>query len=221
MAIPAKNHDLDGSVCDTSPVALLIIDVISPFDFDDADALLRYARPMAQRIAALKRRARAVGIPPIYVNDNFGKWRSDMRALIAGAKRPGCRGRELVELLEPDDEDYFVVKPKHSAFFNTTLDLLLEHLGAQTLILTGIASNLCVLFTASDAHMRDLQLVVPADCVAAADPDDTAHALEQMRRLFDADTTVSDELDLEALLSRGTGAPQDASPAERPTAASR
>src|ERR1043166_6269978 len=161
-----KNPDLHGNAPDNSPVALLLIDVINDFEFDEgADDLLKFALPAAKRIAALKQRASEAGIPAIYVNDNFGKWRSDFRAQVAHCINDDTRGRPIAELLKPLTEDYFVLKPKQSGFYSTTLDLLLQHLGARTLILTGFSTDICVLFTASDAHLRDYRLIVPRDCV--------------------------------------------------------
>ncbi len=105
----------------------------------------------------------------------------------------------MVELIVPDDEDYFVLKPKHSGFYSTTLDTLLAYLQARTLILTGLAGNNCVLLTASDAFLRDFHIVVPADCSASIDATDNEHALRQMREILHAETTPSTELDLERL----------------------
>src|SRR5689334_24909071 len=136
---------------------------------------------MARRIAALKKRARALNIPVIYVNDNFGKWRSDFRKLVSHCLSDVVPGCKVVQFLAPDDDDYFVLKPKHSGFYSTTLDTLLRYLGAQTLIITGIATDICVLFTANDAYMRDFKLVIPSDCVAADEPEESAHALDHMR----------------------------------------
>src|SRR5688500_1281559 len=150
---------------------------------------------MAKRLSAFARRARQERVPVIYVNDNFGKWRSDFRALLEHCLDDDVRGRPLAQLLAPEKSDYFVLKPKHSAFFSTTLDTLLEYLHVRTLILTGLTTDQCVLFTASDAHMRDLHLVVPEDCCAAAEPADHATALEMMRRVLDVDTTPSAEVD--------------------------
>ena len=109
----------------------------------------------------------------------------------------------MVELVVPDDDDYFVLKPKHSGFYSTTLDTLLAYLKATTLILTGIAGNSCVLFTASDAFMRDYYLIVPSDCTVSIDPADNEYALRQMRDVLQADITPSTELDLETLRARG------------------
>ena len=197
--MPAKNQDLHGSVPDKSSLALLMIDVVNQFDFDGSDELLAHARQMAERLAVLKSRAKEVAIPVIYVNDNFGKWRSDVRSLLAHALGPECKGREVVKQLEPDDDDYFVIKPKHSGFYSTTLDLLLDYLQVRTVILTGIATNSCVLFTANDAYMRDMHIIVPADCVAAVDAEISRHAIEQMRTVLKADTSPSTELDLRSL----------------------
>src|ERR1700754_1295783 len=153
--MPANNEDLHGSVPENCTVALLIIDVINDMEFEGADGLVETAVPMAHRIAALKRRAKAAGIPAIYVNDNFGRWQSDFRRVVEHCLSDGVRGEEVARILEPEEDDYFVLKPKHSAFYATTLDVLLAHLGASTLILTGIAGNICVFFSANDAYMRD------------------------------------------------------------------
>jgi nicotinamidase-related amidase len=109
------------------------------------------------------------------------------------------RARAVAELLTPDEDDYFVLKPKHSGFQFTTLDVLLAHLGAETLILTGVAGNFCVLFTAHDAYMRDFHLVVPRDCVASQTAAEDRQALEHMARVTKADTRASGEIDLAAL----------------------
>jgi nicotinamidase-related amidase len=199
---PPKNDDLHGNVPDESAVALLLIDVVNDLEFEGGDRILEQALPMAERLAGLKRRARELGIPAVYVNDNFGRWRSDLRALVAHCLDTDVRGRPVVERLRPDERDYFVLKPKHSGFFSTTLDTLLTYLKATTLILTGITGDVCVLFTANDAYMRDYHLVVPADCVVSIDPQDNTHALRQMHDALKADTTPAEELDMEALLRR-------------------
>lgn len=198
--MPAKNEDLHGNVPDSSPVALILIDVINDLEFTTGPELLAYAMPMAQRLADLRARARQAGIPVIYVNDNFGKWRSERSHLLKHCLEQPVRGRPIVELLKPDKEDYFVLKPKHSGFFSTTLDTLLVYLKVKTLILTGLTGDICVLFTANDAYMRDFNLIVPRDCVASSDPDENEHALGHMQRVLHADITPSTELDLGALI---------------------
>ena len=199
--MPDRNSDLHGNVPDKAAAALLLIDVLNDLEFDGGDRLLESAIPMARALAGLKRRAREAGIPVVYVNDNFGRWRSDFRQQLEHCLNDDVRGRPVVELLVPDDEDYFVLKPKNSGFYHTTLPLLLEYLEVRTVILTGIATDNCVLYTASDAYMRDLAIVVPEDCVAAIDPAHHAAALEQMRATLKAETTPSTDLDLESLAS--------------------
>jgi nicotinamidase-related amidase len=202
MAMPAKNEDLHGNVPDEANAALLLIDVINDFEFEGAESLFEHALPMARRIARLKKRAKQAGIPVIYINDNFGKWQSDFQKLIKHCLEAETRGKPIVELLKPDEDDYFVLKPKHSAFYSTTLDMLLSYLKVRTLIIAGVAGNICVLFTASDAFVRDFHLVIPGDCVASNDPEDNRIALRQMERVLKADISPSVELDLKVLNSK-------------------
>ncbi len=191
--------DRNGNAPESSRVALLLIDVINELDFEGSEPLVERAIPMASRLAALKKRAARAGIPAIYINDNFGKWRSDFRKLVEHCVHDDVPGREVARLLRPTDEDYFVLKPKHSAFHATPLDILLRLLQADTVILTGIAGNICVLFSASDAHMRDLRLVVPSDCTVSNTPEANEYALAHMRDVLKADVSPSEALDLEAL----------------------
>ena len=192
-----KTHDLHGSAPDECRVALLIIDMINAFDFEGAEAMLPRALAAARAIASLKRRARLAGVPVVYVNDNFGKWRSDFREVLERCLR--SPGGEITALLKPDQDEYFVLKPKHSGFQHTTLDVLLAHLGCETLILTGVAGNFCVLFTAHDAYMRDFHLVVPRDCIASATEAHDRYALQHMAEVIKADTRPSPEVDFSAL----------------------
>jgi len=193
------SQDLHGSAPDKCETALLLIDVINDFDFEEGDQLLRLALPVGESIAQLKKRAKAAGIPCIYVNDNFGRWQSDFKKLVAHCSADDAKGKEFVKLLVPDDDDYFVLKPKHSGFYSTSLDLLLTHLNAKNLILTGIAGNNCVLFTANDAYMRDYKLFIPSDCVVSNTEAENRYALKQMEDVLKADVSVAINLDLEAL----------------------
>ena len=137
-------------------------------------------------------------MPVIYVNDNFGKWKSDFRLTVDHCLRAESRGREIVETLRPDEDDYFVLKPKHSGFFSTTLETLLHYVGAKRLILTGIAGNFCVLFTANDAYMRDFNLAIPDDCCVSNTRRENDEALKLMRKFLKADTRPSKDLELSA-----------------------
>lgn len=183
-----------------SPVALLLIDVVNELSFSGGPRLARRALPMARRLAALKRRAKAAGIAAIYVNDNFGQWRSDLRQLVERCRDERAPGGAVTRLLEPDEDDYFVLKPKHSAFYQTPLDELLRYLGTRTLILSGMAGNQCVLYSANDAHMREYRIVVPSDCIASETVADDRYALRQMRGCLHAQVRPSQRLDLGALV---------------------
>jgi len=203
--MPALNEDLHGNVPDQADTALLLIDVINDFEFPEGEQMLQHALPMAQRIADLKRRAQQAGVPIVYVNDNFGRWQSDFSKQVVHCIEDDVRGKPVVELLQPDENDYSVLKPKHSGFFSTTLDTLLEYLGAKTLVLTGVAGNICVLFTANEAYMRDFYLAVPADCIASNTVEENEHALAQMKKVLHADIRPSPELDWEELKQRARG----------------
>jgi nicotinamidase-related amidase len=180
-------------------VALVLIDVINTMSFEGSEALVRRALPMARRLAALRKKAKQNKVPTIYVNDNFGRWRSDFRATVKYCLRPESPGRKVAALLKPSADDYFVLKPKHSGFHATALDVLLEYLGTRVLVFGGVAANICVLFTANDAYMRDFRICVPRDCVASNTDRDTRYALAQMKRFLKADLRESTKVDFDAL----------------------
>ena len=189
----------DNNTRHTSSVALVLIDVINHFEFPDGDKLLKQALPMAARLARLKQRCRIAGIPAIYVNDNFGQWRSDAKSLISRCLDSSCAGKPFVEQLRPDDEDYLVLKPMHSAFFQTPLEILLQYLGATSLILTGLATNSCIVCTAHDANMRDFSLHVPSDCSAARSRREHAQTIEHIKEMTRASVIPSASLRVDAL----------------------
>jgi nicotinamidase-related amidase len=174
--------------------ALVLIDVINDFDFPGSEALLRFAVPASKCIAALKERATRARIPIIYANDNFGRWRSDFHQQVEHCLRKRNRGRQIVELLRPAEEDFFVLKPMHSGFFSTTLEVLLERLHVQRLVIVGFAADICVLYTANDAYMRDFKVAVPSDCVASETKRQYRFALEHMTKRLRADARKSDKV---------------------------
>jgi nicotinamidase-related amidase len=180
-----------------SGLALVLIDVINHFEFPDGKTILHRALTIAPALARLKKRARDAGVPTIYVNDNFGQWRSEMSELIQYCLRPEAQGRSFVEQLRPDEEDYSVLKPMHSAFYQTPLDLLLRELGAFSIILSGLATNSCILCTAHDANMRNLQVIVPKDCCTARTAREHKQALEHIGAMADAKVVLSSSLKLE------------------------
>ncbi len=196
----SNNEDLHGNAPDKSNVALLLIDIISDFEFPDGDKLFKNTLPAAKNLAKLKSRAKKAGVPIIYVNDNFGKWQSNFKNLLEHCLDKSVRGSQIVEMLAPDEkEDYFVLKPKHSGFYSTTLELLLEHLNCKTLVLTGVATDICILFTANDAYMRDFNLIIPSDCVAAKDKKDNKYTLNYLEKILKADTKPSDKINFNKL----------------------
>ncbi|UZJ78979.1 isochorismatase family cysteine hydrolase [Fictibacillus sp. KU28468] len=180
------------------PVALLIIDVINDFDFPEGHMLIEQALPIAPNIADLKNKAKENGIPVIYVNDNFGKWQSDRKKLVNYCLEK--EGKEFVEQLVPEDNDFFIIKPMHSAFFSTPLSTLLHDMKITTLILAGLAGNICVLFSANDAFMRDFTLYVPEDCSASNITEDNERAILLIKNTLRADTSSSHELNFKQII---------------------
>ena len=177
--------------------ALLLIDVVNPMDFDGADALMPHAMRAAEAIAALKHRAHVAALPVIYVNDNYGRWHVGFRELVQEFRDERVRGVPLIDRVPPDDRhDHYILKPMHLGFYCTGLDVLLGERKIRRLILTGIAGNICVFFTANDAYMRGYEIAVPSDCIASETPEDNAYALHQMKRILHADTQPSPRLRL-------------------------
>lgn len=171
--------------------ALLLIDVINDFSFPASDRLLTHALPAARKLAALKSRLTGLGVPAIYVNDNFGHWQTDFRDQILRCTETGSKGSEVSKLLLPNHDDYFVLKPKHSGFYSTSLEVLLGFLGVNHLILSGFAGDICVLYTANDAYMRDYGITVASDCIASETTAANRAALEHMRKLLKARVVTS------------------------------
>jgi nicotinamidase-related amidase len=200
-----RERTLGGAVAVRARAALLLVDVVNDLDFPGSGPLVRAALGMAPRLARLAARARQVGMPVVYVNDNFGRWRSDWRSVVDRCLAPTSPGRRVVEQLRPDDGDYFVLKPKHSGFFSTTLDLLLQQMGVETVVLAGIATDICILFTANDAYMRDYGVVVPRDCVAANTRHKTDFSLRQIREVLKGRTPSSRSLGTAALAALRSG----------------
>lgn len=154
--------------------------MVNAFDFEGADALLRETRRIVPRIVSLKRRATDAGAPIIYCNDNFGDWRSDFRAVVAECSPEERPGHALVRSIAPESEDYFILKPKHSAFYETPLESLLSDLKVRRLVLCGIAGDGCVHSTATDAHIREYEAVVLRDATASQTAERNRNALRHL-----------------------------------------
>jgi len=183
---------------DESASALLVIDMVSTWRFPDADKLLPAALKIAPTIARLKSRCKEAGIAIVYANDNQGRWRSDWRELMSMALAAGGDGARIATLLAPDEDDYFVLKPMHSAFFGTPLELLLQHLKVRHLILTGVSSDQCILATAATACMLELDVTVPRDAVASQTSARTRASILHFDEVLKLPTTPTSRLRLPA-----------------------
>lgn len=169
--------------------ALLIIDMINKLDFPEGKRLLRSALPIAKNILKIKKKFNQRRLPVIYVNDNFGNWKSDWKDVYHACTQKDSLGRELGLLLEPTENDYFILKPMHSAFYSTNLDILLRDLKVKKLVITGIAGNICVLFTANDAHMRGYKIHVPQNCIASNSKTDNRYVIRQLSHVLNIKTS--------------------------------
>ena len=166
--------------------ALLLIDFINTLDFDGGEALAQRAVAAARNTRRLKRQARAEGIPTVYVNDHFGDWSANFSTVIGRCERARL-GRQLVTQLRPMRGDLSILKPRHSAFYGTPLEFLLDELSVDSLILTGVQAHICILFSAHDAYLRRYRLWVPSECVASETADDERAALRHMATVTGAD----------------------------------
>ena len=168
--------------------ALLIIDFFNPRGFDGYEAAALRA---ARNTARLKMRLHALGVPTIYANDNFGQWESEFSGIVDMCRARRGTPSTIAELLAPRRGDRSVLKPRHSAFYETPLAFVLEGLAAKMLILTGVSADSCIMFTAHDAYLRKLDLWIPADCVASPKPAYTRAALAHQQRVLHASVATS------------------------------
>jgi len=177
-----------------SKQAMLIVDMINDFRHQDGEQLFEQVLPVAKKIRQLKQRANAAGVPVIYVNDNFQQWHDTFQTTIEHVERSSPEGREIVEMLRPKTDDYYVLKPHRSAFYKTPLRVLLDKLDIDELIITGASTDMCILSTANDAQMRKYKLRVPCDTTGAIKDEHRDQALDLMTRVLDADTSSSDKI---------------------------
>ena len=167
---------------------LLLVDFINPLDFPSAKDIASAAVEAARITATLKRRLARQGVAVVYANDNYGVWRSDFDDGLADCLQREGEAGELARLLVPAEADLRILKPRNSAFHATPLALLLQRMETKELVIAGLATDLCVLHTAMDAHQHGFSLRVPADCTAAESPEGKRAALDTMRRHLGADT---------------------------------
>lgn len=169
--------------------ALIIIDMINNFDFSHGPILAKKAAQIASPIKNLKDQFNQNKLPVIFINDHYNLWQADLHKIIDLCRNEYSQA--VFEVLLPEENDLFLIKPKHSAFYGTALNTLLHQLKVNTLILTGIAGNICVLFTANDAYMREYDLLIPKDCIASADDNDNLYALTMMKNVLKAKIEAS------------------------------
>jgi len=184
---------IGGGSLPKSATVLLLVDFINPLDFPGAEDLAPGALAAAQATTRLKRRLERDGVTCIYANDNYGVWRSEFRDILAMCQqRPGVAG-DIARLLAPADADLAILKPRHSAFFGTPLDLMLTQMQTKTLVIVGLAADICVQLTAMDASLRGYRLWVPFDCTAAESEAALSSSREYLKRVLHADTRRSTE----------------------------
>ena len=183
-------------------VGLVLIDVINPLDFEGAEALAPNAAQAAEIIANLRTQADDLGVPVIYVNDNYGHWGAEKAKLIGACAAATPAAKQIVDRLRPREEHYFVIKPQFSGFYATNLPVLLPTLGVNRIVLAGFAADICVLFTAADAHMRQYDLWIPQDAVASENAERTAWALEIMRKSMSAAVDSTAQMTLRTWIKR-------------------
>lgn len=182
----------------TSPVALLLVDLVNPFDFAEGPQLLERTRAIVEPLQSLKERARQAGAAVIYVNDNFGRWRSSFADTVAYCRER--EGRDIVDAFAPEDGNLFVLKPQRSGFYCTPLDLLLRDLDSRHLIICGLTTEMCVLATAADAVEHRYRVWIPEDGTAAFEVGRRDRALRVMEEGLGARTCSAKDLPLEELM---------------------
>jgi nicotinamidase-related amidase len=169
------------------PVAVIVVDMLNSYEHRDADALTESVEAVVEPISRLVDRCRGSEASLIYVNDNYGDWNSSAEEL--GERAMAGRRPDLVKPLLPPAEASFVIKARHSIFYGTPLEHLLSTVGASRLVLTGQVTEQCILYSALDAYVRGLDVVVPRDGVAHIDPRLADAAVEMMRRNMSARIT--------------------------------
>ncbi|MCY9093316.1 cysteine hydrolase [Bacillus mojavensis] len=172
--------------------ALLIVDMINNFEFDMGESLANKTEKIVPHILSLKKHARQNDWPIIYINDHYGLWQADIQNIQQKCKNE--KSKAIIEKISPEDADYFLIKPKHSAFYETALHTLLTELQVKRIVLTGIAGNICVLFTANDAYMREYSITIPKDCIASNSDKDNEFALTMMENVLFAEITTEEQI---------------------------
>jgi nicotinamidase-related amidase len=183
---------------------LLLVDFINPLNFPGSEELAPPARGAARATAALKERLTAEGVATIYANDNYGVWQSDFHTLVSTCLGTAGPPGEIARLLYPQAEDLTILKPRHSAFYASPLELLLREMRARELVICGLSTDMCVQLTAADAFLREYAIWVPSDCTAAESEEAKSASLSYMENVLKCDVRPS---------TNGTKAAERAAPA--------
>lgn len=182
----SKEENLHGNAPDSCKTALLLVDVINDLNFPNGEKLQKPFERMSIALEKLLKKSRDHNVPILYVNDNFGKWRSDFKTQIKNCLSSKSRTAKALQGLLPKASDYYILKAKHSAFYASPLEILLRALGTETLVIAGLTAESCVLFTATDAYLRDYRVVIAEDCVASFSADKKRSALRLMKESLKA-----------------------------------
>ena len=171
-----------------SPRVLVIVDFINPLDFPGGDKLAKPALAAARATLRLRTQLEREKVAVVYANDNYGVWQSDFQSMVSQFSAQENESGEIARLLAPRPHDITLLKPRHSAFYCTALELLLREMGTRELILAGLATDMCVQMTAADAFLRGFEGVwVPPECTAAETPQAKAASIKYMRDVLKCD----------------------------------
>ena len=174
--------------------ALVVVDMLNPYEHEDADRLVDSVRDTLPAMCELVARAREQDVPLVWVNDNHGDW-SACRPQVVERALNG-RAPELVEPIAPPEDAGFVVKARHSIFYQTQMEYLLREQGVERIVLVGQVTEQCILYSALDAYVRHFTVAVPCDAVAAIHRDLAGAALRMMERNMRADVAAAADCDL-------------------------
>jgi nicotinamidase-related amidase len=174
--------------------ALLVVDMLNPYEHEEAERLAESVAAALPGVRSLLERAGEEETPVVYVNDNYGDWNSSSEELAKGAMA-GAHP-ELVEPVLPREGQSFVVKARHSTFYETPLEYLLDQMGVGRLVFAGQVTEQCILYSALDAHVRHFDVVIATDAVAAIYEDLGAAALTMMERNMGAELERAGKIDL-------------------------
>jgi nicotinamidase-related amidase len=158
-----------------SKTALIVTDMLNAYDHPDAEPLMRSVEATLPAIQDLLARDDQL---VIYVNDNYGLWTSNRDELVERAL-DGPHG-DLVRPIAPEPDALFVVKARHSIFYQTPLEYLLRQEEVDRIVLTGQVTEQCILYSALDAYIRHFEVTVPRDAVAHIHEDLADAALRMM-----------------------------------------